>query len=153
MTSMGSDYNARSSSLGLQNVTIDFWGIQLEAGSTATPFQTATGNPASELAACKYYFEVCGALYGYAFSGDTIQGLIAHTTKRVTPSVGLTTSTPYAESPINVTARTGTASSAVGSPDPNKYGSSFLRITGFSGMTAGTNAYITSGQITLVAEL
>lgn len=35
----------------------DFWGVQLEAGSTVTAFQTATGNPASELAACqRYYF-------------------------------------------------------------------------------------------------
>ena len=32
-------------------------GIQLEIGSTVTAFQTATGNPASELAACqRYYF-------------------------------------------------------------------------------------------------
>ena len=38
--------------------TIDFWGVQLEAGSTATAFQTATGNQASELVACQRYYEV-----------------------------------------------------------------------------------------------
>ena len=36
--------------------TIDLWGVQLEAGSTATNFQTATGNPVSELAACQRYY-------------------------------------------------------------------------------------------------
>jgi hypothetical protein len=40
------------------NDTYDIYitGIQLEAGSTVTAFQTATGNPASELAACQRYY-------------------------------------------------------------------------------------------------
>jgi hypothetical protein len=37
--------------------TIDIWGMQLEVGSTATAFQTATGNLASELTACQRYFQ------------------------------------------------------------------------------------------------
>jgi hypothetical protein len=36
--------------------TFDMWGLQLEAGSVATPFTTATGNPQAELAACHRYY-------------------------------------------------------------------------------------------------
>ena len=46
------------SGVGIQNNTFDLWGVQAEAGSTVTAFQTATGNPASELAACQRYYQV-----------------------------------------------------------------------------------------------
>jgi hypothetical protein len=42
--------------LGLQTATIDFWGVQVEVGSTVTPFNTATGTLAGELAACQRYY-------------------------------------------------------------------------------------------------
>jgi hypothetical protein len=38
------------------NNALDIWGIQLEAGNTATAFQTATGTLAGELAACQRYY-------------------------------------------------------------------------------------------------
>jgi hypothetical protein len=68
-TSAGTDYNTQSGSLGLQNVTIDLWGIQVEQGSTATAFQTATGTIQGELAACqRYYWRVTPAASGKIFS-------------------------------------------------------------------------------------
>ena len=47
--------------------TYDVWGFQVEAGSTATPFQTATGTKQGELAACQRYYwrSSGGALYSY----------------------------------------------------------------------------------------
>jgi hypothetical protein len=57
--SAGSNFNSRTGSLGIQSNTFDFWGVQVEAGSTATAFQTATGTIQGELAACqRYYYRV-----------------------------------------------------------------------------------------------
>ena len=50
------------SSLGIQilrfaaTATVQLWGVQFEAGSVATAFQTATGNLANELSACQRYY-------------------------------------------------------------------------------------------------
>jgi hypothetical protein len=40
----------------LNSATIDLWGVQVEQGSTATTFQTATGTIQGELAACQRYY-------------------------------------------------------------------------------------------------
>jgi hypothetical protein len=50
--------------------TIDTWGWQLEAGSVATAFQTATGTIQGELAACqRYYYRASAGSQAYARFG------------------------------------------------------------------------------------
>jgi hypothetical protein len=67
-TSAGVDFNSRTGSIGIQTTTIDFWGIQLEIGSVATAFQTATGTIQGELSAAqRYYYRTTSSGDNYIF--------------------------------------------------------------------------------------
>ena len=55
------------------NVTIDIWGVQVESGSVATAFQTATGTFQGELAACQRYYYKSTNIF---FSGNVTSGSI-----------------------------------------------------------------------------
>lgn len=76
------------------STSIDIWGVQLEAGSTATAFQTATGTIQGELAACqRYYFRTqTGTNPGYfgvtvaGSSTTTYANVIMKQTMRTTPT-------------------------------------------------------------------
>lgn len=94
-TSAGSTYNSLTNSLGLQNNTFDIWGVQLEAGSTATEFQTASGSIGGELNLCQRYYEQtfisaatesANKVAVYSDSNYT-QGTRWKVTKRATPTV------------------------------------------------------------------
>jgi hypothetical protein len=70
---------------------LDMWGVQLEAGSIATPFQTATGSLGGELALCQRYLPVIGGQYdsflGFAYSTTGSQFTIPlQVTPRVAPT-------------------------------------------------------------------
>ena len=68
--SAGSDFNSRTGSLGIQNNTFEIWGVQIEAGSTATPFQTATGTIQGELSLSqRYYYRRSVTSYGLLAQG------------------------------------------------------------------------------------
>ena len=82
--------------VGVQNNTFDIWGVQVEAGSVATPFQTATGTLQGELAACQRYYyrqSSSGNAYtpfgmGFGSSGTTNALVIIKlpATMRINPS-------------------------------------------------------------------
>ncbi len=56
--SAGSNFDARLQTLGHQNNTFDFWGVQVERGSRATTFEQRP--LALELAMCERYYERFG---------------------------------------------------------------------------------------------
>jgi hypothetical protein len=98
-TSCGANLSAYTS-IGIQNVTIDIWGVQVEEGSVATAFQTATGTLQGELAACQRYFlGLSSALNVYTNFGVGVYGTstIAQimvplpVTMRVQPSISVGT--------------------------------------------------------------
>jgi len=81
---------------------IDIWGVQVEAGSTATAFQTATGTIQGELAACQRYYylhaSVNGDQIGIATYNQTTESL-SHVkfpvTMRTSPTLSATSGTNY----------------------------------------------------------
>jgi hypothetical protein len=79
---------------GIQNNTFQIWGVQIENGSTATAFQTATGTIQGELAACQRYYwratlaaDCLTGFEGAAYSTTAVYGIMnAKVTMRTTPT-------------------------------------------------------------------
>jgi hypothetical protein len=74
--SAGSDFNSRTGSIGIQNNTIDIWGVQVEAGPTANAFRRNANSLEGELAACqRYYYRYNAVTTGdYLGLGSGISG-------------------------------------------------------------------------------
>jgi hypothetical protein len=98
-TSAGSDFNARTNSLGIQTIGVDLWGIHIKLGvhtadATALYKQPELG---PELARCQRYYQVVkgSKLLGvtYTPNGDTRCPIRLVTSMRTTPSVTYTGST------------------------------------------------------------
>jgi hypothetical protein len=57
------------------NLDIDIWGVQMEVGSTASDFKTATGTKQGELAACqRYYYRqngISNTPFGFGMAAST----------------------------------------------------------------------------------
>jgi hypothetical protein len=161
--SAGSNFNSRTGSLGIQTNTFDFWGVQVEAGSTATAFQTATGTIQGELAACQRYFyrAVNGAdnteeffSVGQAYSTSaTVQILRNPVTMRVNPTLTVSSGSHFAV----LTSTYSTVSTTGVSADKYSPRQSSILMTGASGLTAGNasgaRANSASATLDLSAEL
>lgn len=160
-TSAGSNYAGTYSDIGLQNTTVDLWGVQVEAGSVATAFQTATGSIQGELAACQRYYWRAGGdnVYEYLSSGlaasttDTRFGIQPPVTMRVKPtSVDYSTLATYDVGAASIIAVTN-LTIANGSKSMTA-----LTATVASGLTTYRPLYLitnnsTSGYVALNAEL
>jgi hypothetical protein len=83
---------SRASNIGDQNATFQFWGVQLESGSAATAFQTATGTIQGELAACQRYYQGYSALTYIPLNFGTgyRYGVQFPVQMRIAPTVGVT---------------------------------------------------------------
>ena len=100
--SSGTDLATRASSIGLQNNTFQIWGVQVEASTIASDFQTATGTIQGELAACqRYYFLLASGSTGVLGTGlmqasnRMHQPILFPVTMRTTPTLVATSGTNY----------------------------------------------------------
>jgi hypothetical protein len=95
-TSAGSSFNTNTDSMGIQTAEISIWGIQLEAGSVATPFKRNANSIQGELAACQRYYYQSTSSYPQPFgcSAFTTNGVVGSAkfpvTMRVSPAVAIT---------------------------------------------------------------
>jgi len=131
--------------------TWDIWGLQVEAGSTATAFQTATGTLQGELAACqRYYFATqtgTSTYIGYAYATNgTIYDVPFPVSMRTNPTALVTSGTCSAYA-LN-------ASTAI-TPTFDKAGVNSAQILGAITITAGQGSRIECGanSIGFSAEL
>ena len=139
---------------------IDLWGIQIEQGSTATAFQTATGTIQGELAACQRYYYRNGngglyALYGHGIATVTTAAAVIiplPVTMRLTP-----TSVDYSTLGLtdNISVQQAVTNLVLTFSSPN---AAYVTATVASGLTATRifalgNQVSTAGYIGFSAEL
>jgi|688.fasta_scaffold08407_11 hypothetical protein len=111
-TSAGSSFNARLNTLGIQNNTFDIWGVQVERGSVATPFEQRPIG--TELALCQryYYSLVRGAtnlpigMAFYSFSTLVATVVPFPVTMRIAPALVASSGTDYYASVYGLTTDT-----------------------------------------------
>ena len=146
-----------AANLSSGTATLDLWGLQIETGSTATPFQTATGTIQGELAACQRYYFRTQTGTGYPYMGVTVAGsstttyanIIHKVTMRSTP-----TSVDFSAirwQAINNSGNISSASISDATPENT------LLVCGTTGATTAQMNYVigqtTSGYIGISAEL
>jgi hypothetical protein len=144
--------------------TIDIWGVQVEAGSVATAFSTATGTIQGELAACQRYYQNdqsagSGSFYptGYLMQGTASNRIVCNiffpVQMRTQPTITLSSASPYWEStPFSVV---GSITSATADASKMSPSGGVLSILGTFGTTPVQSypGLFGSNQLKFSAEL
>jgi hypothetical protein len=139
-------------------------GVQLEAGSVATPFTTASGSIGGELALCQRYYQNdqsagAGSFYptGYLMQGTASNRIVCNiffpVQMRTIPTVTLSSASPYWESiPYSVV---GSLTSATADASKLSPSGGVLSITGTFGATPVQSypGLLGANQIKYSAEL
>jgi hypothetical protein len=88
-TSAGSDFNARTNSLGLQTIGVDLWGVHIRQGTWAAADADLyrPRDRGTELALCQRYYEVVIATS--AINGAFVNAYSFATTKRGNPTLAV----------------------------------------------------------------
>jgi hypothetical protein len=137
-TSAGTDFNARTGSLGIQSTTIDFWGVQVEKGTTATPFEYRPIG--TELALCqRYYVSESCRINGYTDQAGT-PGTVRYF------SVWLPVTMREAPTSGNISGTTAAGAATVYST-PTARQISFSRTVGSSSIGTDLTSYTASAEL------
>jgi hypothetical protein len=136
-----------------ETITYDLWGVQLEAGSVATPFRRNANSIQGELAACQRYFRFLQnhEMFGAPRSASDAVVYGSFSTMRTAPTVVISTLTNILTSfgVGNFTPTGSNVSSADAAVRINFSGMSGLTV----GVPIGLNATGIANAITLSAEL
>jgi hypothetical protein len=137
---------------------LDLWGVQLEAGSVATPFKRNANSIQGELATCQRYYERVdgnGSFFGPGFvnSATLIYGVYTYKVeKRVTPSYSSSSATAVSAFSATTGTVTTTANSAA-NLSSTKVGVVQATVSGFTGGQGGMLGITTGSFIDFSAEL
>jgi hypothetical protein len=161
-TSAGSDFNARTNSLGLQTIGVDLWGVHIKIGTHTTAATDLYKQPelGPELARCQRYCVVMGGsmVYERVAGGQAVTTTIAWplytpaTTFRVAPTVSYSGSWALSSASSAALAVTSIAADAFSPQALN------MLVSVASGLVAGNATQLfsnnnTTARLTFDAEL